>query len=304
MENRFLDQAYKANHSIWNYVLGIILVVIGALTFSLPYNLVIANKITEGTADASRVEDINYLYTLLDSNTSLFYMMLPFVGAMITLFIIIKKIHKQSWTSLTTSRVKIDYKRVFFSFFFWASITLLLFFIGYIISPEQVVWNFDAKKFSILFLLSIVLIPIQTSLEEYVFRGYLMQGLGVSSKTKWVPLLVTSVVFGLLHYANPEVKELGYGIMVFYIGTGLLLGIMTLMDEGIELSLGFHAANNLITALLVTADWTAFQTAAIFKDISSPSLMTELVAMFFLYPLLLFVYAKKYKWNAWKEKLI
>ena len=304
MENRFLAQAYKTNHSIWNYVLGIILVVIGALVFSLPYNIVIANKVTEGTADASRVEDLNYLYTLMDSNLSMFYMMLPFVGGMITLYLVIKKIHKQSWINLTTSRTKIDFKRVFFSFFFWGSMIVLLNGISYFLSPESMVWNFDAKKFAVLFLLSIILIPIQTSLEEYIFRGYLMQSLGVSSRTKWMPLVITSVIFGLLHYANPEVKELGYGIMVFYIGTGFLLGVMTLMDEGMELSLGFHAANNLISALLVTTDWTAFQTAAIFKDISSPSLIMELVAIAILYPVLLFVFSKKYKWKSWKEKLI
>ena len=304
MENRFLAQAYKANHSIWNYVLGIILVVIGALVFSLPYNIVVANKIAEGTADASRVEDLNYLYTLMDSNLSMFYMMLPFVGGMITLYLVIKKIHKQSWINLTTSRTKIDFKRVFFSFFFWGSMIVLLNGISYFSSPESIVWNFDAKKFAVLLLLSIVLIPIQTSFEEYVFRGYLMQALGVSTRTKWMPLVVTSVIFGLLHYANPEVKELGYGIMVFYIGTGFLLGVMALMDEGMELSLGFHAANNLISALLVTTDWTAFQTAAIFKDTSLPSLIMELVAIAILYPVLLFVFSKKYKWKSWKEKLI
>ena len=37
------------------------------------------------------------------------------------------------------------------------------------------------------------------------------------------------------------------------------------MDEGLELALGFHAANNLCGALLLTADWTAFQTNSILK---------------------------------------
>jgi hypothetical protein len=36
------------------------------------------------------------------------------------------------------------------------------------------------------------------------------------------------------------------------------------MDEGMELALGFHA-NNTIVALLLTSDWTAFQTNSIFK---------------------------------------
>lgn len=133
-----------------------------------------------------------------------------------------------------------------------------------------------------------------------------MQGIGVFAKNKWLPLLITSVVFGLLHIANPEVEKLGYVIMVYYIGTGLFLGIMTLMDDGLELALGFHAANNLFTALLVTADWTAFQTHSIFKDMSDPSeagFWQIFMPVFIIFPIIIFILSKKYKWTNWSEKL-
>ena len=93
-------------------------------------------------------------------------------------------------------------------------------------------------------------------------------------------------------------------IMVFYIGTGLLLGIMTLMDEGMELALGFHAGNNLIAALLVTADWTAFKTHSILKDVSDPTAGFDvLVPVLIIYPVFLALMAWKYKWTGWREKL-
>jgi len=133
-----------------------------------------------------------------------------------------------------------------------------------------------------------------------------MQGIGVIAKKKWVPLVITSIIFGSLHIANPEVSKLGYGIMVFYIGTGLFLGIMVLMDDGLELSLGFHAANNLFTALLVTADWTAFQTNSIFKDTSDPiaaGFVDVFMPVFIVFPIVLFILSKKYKWSNWNEKL-
>ena len=78
------------------------------------------------------------------------------------------------------------------------------------------------------------------------------------------------------------------------------------MDEGMELSLGFHAANNLFTALLVTADWTAFQTHSILKDMSEPTEagFTDIfMPVFVMFPILLFIFSKKYKWTNWKEKL-
>lgn len=230
--------------------------------------------------------------------------LLPFAIGLIALFIWVKAVHKQTITSLTTSRKKIDWKRIFFAFFLWGFITTIFVVIDYKMSPENYQWNFNLDKFLILVLIGVLLIPLQTSFEEYFFRGYLMQGLGVFTKNKWFPLVFSSLVFGLLHIANPEVDKLGYGILVYYIGTGFFLGIITLMDEGLELALGFHAANNLITALLVTADWTVFQTDSVLIDLSEPVLGADVfVPVLVVFPILIFVFSKKYKWTNWKDKL-
>ena len=53
--------------------------------------------------------------------------------------------------------------------------------IDYQSSPENYVFNFELKPFLILVAIAIILIPLQTSFEEYLFRGYLMQGIGVVS---------------------------------------------------------------------------------------------------------------------------
>ncbi len=166
-------------------------------------------------------------------------------------------------------------------------------------SPEDYEFNFKPAPFFKLFLIGILLIPMQTSFEEYLFRGHMMQGLGLMAGNRWVPLLLTSLLFGLMHLGNPEVEKLGAGILIFYIGTGLFLGVITLMDEGLEL-----AANNLVTALLVTADWTAFQTNSIFKDVSAPALGWDvLIPVFVIYPILLYAFGRKYGWTQWKERL-
>jgi len=239
------------------------------------------------------------------ANRFLIESLIPFVFGLIALLIWVKFIHKQTLTSFTSSRSKIDWKRIFFAFFLWGIITAFFISLDYKISPENYQWNFDINKFLMLALVGVLLIPLQTSFEEYFFRGYLMQGLGIATKNKLFPLIFTSVIFGLLHIANPEVDKLGYGILVYYIGTGFFLGIITLMDEGIELALGFHAANNLITALLVTANWTVFQTDSILIDLSEPKLGADVFApVFIIFPVLVFIFAKKYEWNNWKDRLI
>ena len=172
------------------------------------------------------------------------------------------------------------------------------------LNPADYELTFQPVPFLILFVVAVVMIPLQTSFEEYFFRGYLMQGIGTFAGNKWLPLFVTSFVFGGLHFFNPEVTKLGNIIMIYYIGTGFMLGIMTLMDEGMELSLGFHAGNNLIAALLVTADWTAFKTYSIFKDVSDPSGGWDvLIPVLVVYPIFLFILSKKYGWSDWKNKL-
>ena len=183
-------------------------------------------------------------------------------------------------------------------------LTVLQVLIAYWISPEDYVWNFNWDAFWKLAVLAILLVPLQTSFEEYLFRGHMMQGLGILARNRWVPLLITSVLFGMMHLGNPEVEKMGPGIMVFYIGTGFFLGIITLMDEGLELALGFHAANNLVTALLVTADWTAFQTDSILLDIGEPKVSWDAyIPIFVIFPLLLYGFGRKYGWTDWKEKL-
>jgi hypothetical protein len=73
-----------------------------------------------------------------------------------------------------------------------------------------------------------------------------------------------------------------------------------------ELALGFHAANNIFAALLVTSDWTALQTHSIFKDMSDPNaagFFDIFMPVFVVFPILLFILSKKYKWTNWKDKL-
>jgi membrane protease YdiL (CAAX protease family) len=131
-----------------------------------------------------------------------------------------------------------------------------------------------------------------------------MQGFGNLAHNKWFPLLMTSLLFGVLHIANPEVDKMGYSILIYYIGTGLFLGIITLLDEGMELALGFHFANNFVGAVLVTSDWSAFQTHAILKDVSNPSSLVDvLLPVVVIFPILLVLFARKYRWVNWKEKL-
>ena len=302
----YITQVYNTLHDWWRYIIGSGIAIIGIFAFSVPHLVAIGIETINGNVDKLQLDDTSYILGLFEPNLNLIFILLPFAGGLLFLLFAVKFLHKQSIRMLTTAREKIDWKRFWFAFVFWGIVSSGMIMADYFLNPEGYINNFNLQPFLILCVIAILLVPLQTSFEEYFFRGYLMQGIGLIAKNKWVPLIITSTVFGLLHIANPEVEKLGYIILIYYIGTGFFLGITTLMDEGLELSLGFHAANNLFTALLVTADWTAFQTHSIFKNISDPTqagIGEVIVPVIVIFPILLFIYSKKYKWNNWKDKL-
>lgn len=298
----YIEQAYKGFTDRWRYFVGFLIVFIGwQILGGIP--LIFAVLMKSDSFDTITT-DLGAMADTLGSNLFFFLVMLTFFVAMVSLWFVVKVVHRLSFKNFTTSRRKVDWKRVIFSFVLWGVISTGMIFLDIYLSPENYEFTFEAVPFLILLLLSIVFIPIQTSFEEYFTRGYLMQSIGVAVKNKWLPLIISSSLFGFLHIFNPEVEKLGYGILVYYVGTGFFLGILTLMDEGLELPLGFHASNNFFAALLVTADWMAFNTNSIYKDVSEPVLGWDvLIPVFVVYPILLFVFSKKYGWTNWKEKL-
>ena len=287
----FLENGFLATNKVWKYLVGSLIIFTASAFGQIPWVIAVALKsFKTGKPFPTNESD---MMNFLNLNTTLFLLLFSFVVAFIAIIIVVRHLHNQTFLSVTTSREKVDWKRILFSFSLWGFFTAATTIIMYYASPGDFVLNFKPIPFLILALIGILLIPVQTSTEEYVFRGYLMQGFALLAKNRWFPLVMTSVIFGSLHIANPEVEKMGYIVLVYYIGTGFFLGIITLMDEGMELALGFHAANNLVTALLVTSDWSAFQTNSIFKDVSSPSAGFEiLVPIFIIFPILLFIFSK------------
>ena len=300
----FIQKGFIGKNDTWRYLLTIILVFLGIQIAGIPL-LIAAFFQVDGDLEKFQ-EGANSAFMEIGMNSSLylFLMIFTFMVGVLILYLCVKYLHKKKFVTIVTSRKKTDWNRIFYAFILWGSISVISIIVGMYLTPEDYIWNFKPVPFFILLAVSFLFLPFQTSFEELVFRGYLMQGFGTLVKNRWFPLIATSVIFGLMHGMNPEVEQLGYEVMIFYIGTGLLYGITTLMDEGTELALGLHASNNIIAAFLVTTDWMVFRTDAMYIDTSEPSAGAEMyIGVFVLYPLLLLVFSKKYGWKNWKSKL-
>lgn len=249
------------------------------------------------------IDDTKLMAETLGYNAFLSYLLISFVLALIALFIGVKYVLKRPILSVFTIRKKLDWKRLILAFALWFSVMGVLLAIV-INTTDQFEWNLNWATFPGLLAVSLLLIPIQTTCEEVIFRGYLLQLFSAYFKKGWISVLFTGVLFGLVHGSNPEVQKIGNVLLIYYIATGLFLGIMTLMDDGLELSMGYHAANNIFAALIVTNDWQAFQTDALFIDHGGPSFgWDSIITIVLLQPLIILLFAKIFKWKNWKKKL-
>ncbi len=283
------------------YVIGSLIIVFAFFVAQLPHTLAVINAVG---LDQLGSLDVAGILQALPSNTTLVLMLLPFALVAVLVLVLIRRLHDSSIRAFITSRAKIDWKRIGFAFTAIVLLNSLFFIISYYTNPSDFQWNFDPQAFAILFLIAIVLVPLQTSAEELFFRGYLMQGFGQIFKNRIFPLLITSLLFGFMHFGNPEIDKLGPLLMVSYVSMGFFFGIITLMDEGLELALGYHAGNNLLISLLVTADWTAFQTNSLFLDVSTPDVYMLAFMQLPMLLILLALFSWKYGWNNWRQRLI
>ncbi len=202
----------------------------------------------------------------MSSNLGLFLMLLMFVAAFIALWMAVTFLHKKTFTTLISADNRLDFRRFAFGFIVWMTLMAVGELVLYVMNPSIYTYTFNPKAFLRLLAISLLILPIQTSFEELFFRGYLLQGLYNVIANKWVVVVITSLLFMIVHSTNPEIEQFGFGIMMtYYFLAGLLLGIVTMLDDRLELALGMHAAMNIYGAIFVGYEGGVIQTDSVWK---------------------------------------
>lgn len=259
----------------------------------IPYALLLNAK---GISFSEQVGlTMNDAIEVLGSTLFFVAQLFPFALGLITLIIATPWIMKRSALSLFTSRKSLDWNRIMFAFGLWFLIMSVMLLFSYFVLDAKIIWNFKNPSFWYLLLVSFLILPLQTTFEEVLFRGLLFQGFGLLTRNGLATILMTGFLFGFVHMGNPEIAILGKPLILYYIFTGVFLGLITYLDEGLELSLGFHAANNVFGALIVTNNWQAFRTDALLIDTSPPKIGIDLwLTIFVAYPILFWIFKKRF----------
>lgn len=273
------------------YLLGVLASFLGGqIIGAIPLLYVMLSK---GVFDASVMTNPSLLG--LSNNEFISLAMFPFILSFVILWIFIKYVHKKRFLVSLTAFESFNWKKLFFSFFVWLAMSAIIDGTFYFMDPTNYEFHFAGKEFWILLAISLLIIPIQTSFEELLFRSYLMQSIGMISAYRIVPFMITSVAFGLMHIMNPEIGEYGYIVLIQYIGIGFLLGLLTILSDSTELALGLHAANNIYGSIFVSFKGSALTTDSLFyskeMDVSLSSMLFSIAIMVLFY----FIMNKKYK---------
>jgi len=276
MTNPFIQTAHQGKNEGWRYLLGSLLIL---FAFIIPgglvsYGLLIA-YITHDGDPATRllaptevvpgeppIAGIGPLALFVFYN-------LAFIVFLVSIYLVIRFLHRRSFRSLITPVSRISWRRIGQGFGVFFGLKVIEIGLSYWAAPQNFTLNFQANQFFLFLGWVLLLTPLQIAAEELFCRGYLLQGIG-SKLGKWMGILLPSLLFTLLHAANPEVASQSdwegiFSIIGYYFVIGAFLAWLTVKDQTLELALGVHAANNIATFLLVTSPNSVIPSPALFS---------------------------------------
>ncbi len=164
------------------------------------------------------------------------------VGTFLVLLMFMRSVDDEPFINLgfhTKNRLK--------DFIAGIAIGTLIMLIGYflLILFKEIVFvkvNFDFNEL----IISILLFTIIAVVEETLFRGYILKNLMLSFN-KYIALIVTSIMFSLMHGYNPNIDLFSLLDLFF---AGVLLGLSYIYTKNLWFPIGLHLSWNLFQSLL------------------------------------------------------
>ncbi|MFM8842720.1 MAG: lysostaphin resistance A-like protein [Actinomycetota bacterium] len=295
--SEIVEGSVKQNRPrLWRWIVGTLLIVLVWQGLGLVF-----------TVGAARFFgfDLEVLFSTDDAGIAALRELPPWSAALtilvsyIPLFLVIMVVYRyivnRPIKRLFTSFERYSWKRTWIGFAAFALITLVFGIGDIVINWDDYTWSWSATKFLPFLLVTLTLLPIQTTSEELLFRGWLQQWLDNGKKKQWTISLVGALLFALPHMANPEVagNELFFPI-ISYGSVGFMLAWVTYRDKTLEMAIGAHFANNFLTSLVASTEDSALPTVSLF---TTPEVAWAPAAVVSVIMVPIFIWLSG-KWNA------
>ncbi len=260
--NTYLDLVHQGKNDWWRYVLAVLLIlcmwqILGPLPSVFLLVWTMTSNSSPSIAGAGNPPGADPL-------VSFGVLMLASVFFVLGVYLAARFIHHRPFRTLITPARSIAWGRLLQGFGVWFVLVGLISGLEAVLYPGRYVWAPDLRHFIPFVFLALTLIPIQTSAEEFFFRGYILQGVGLRVRNIWTLSVISGVLFMIPHMLNPE-ASVNYALMgLYYFSMGAFLAYLTLRDGRLELALGVHAANNLFSALFANHTVTVMPSPSLF----------------------------------------
>jgi len=245
----YLQLADQGRNASWRYLVGILLTIfvwiVGSTIFYLPIFL-------------GRIQS--------KSPLGLALMLLPFSLLLVSTLIAVRLLHQRPIGTLIGSRGRISWLQAWRGFVLFFLLGAIVSIVESLIYPGRYSLNPSFMDTLPIFLVGLVLIPIQTSAEEVFFRGYLLQGLGRLTQNWLLLSLANGILFTLPHLSNPEAEGQFWLAALNWFASGVFLTLVTLRSSSLNLALGIHAAINLFAFCVAGYPDAVFPTFSLFKS--------------------------------------
>ncbi len=249
----FLDAAREGRNGAGRWVLGILTVLVFWLVIGgIPAALSLADGRQSGAE----------LYLTLS---------VGFVAMLVGLWLAVRYLHRRPFRTLVAPDGRLRWDQVLKGGLYWAAGTLVASAVEWVVTRPEITYSLEPGRFLLLLPLVLVLTPVQTTAEELLFRGYLLQGLGLLTRRTVVLVVVSGVLFAVPHLGNPEVGS-GFALLAtYYFLFGAFAALVALRAGSLALVIGVHAANNLLGALVVGPPNSALTTNKILTQALDPA---------------------------------
>ena len=244
------------------YILGLLVILFTWIIVGSLFSAFIASALT-GNVEGTGAADWQRL--IID----LFPFMFLFLGVLLTVRFVLGR----SARTVVTGRPRVSIARILVGAGVYAGLLAVSSLVDALLHPGAYQATFSAERFIPAAIVVLLLIPVQSSAEELLFRGYVIQWTSLATDRPGrsaKPLVriavlscVSGIVFALPHLGNPEAKGAqAYAWLVwFFLGAGWAWA--SILDGRIELAIGAHIANNIFGILIVGYSASVVPTAGI-----------------------------------------
>lgn len=281
---QFIDVSKLGRNQWWTYALSIAFLLI----LPLGLHMIVFATWTSSSDWGQKTGDF-----IGDPSAKYFLMNLGNVILLISLLLVVRLWHKRPIVSLVTPNQRIAWKRIALGFGVFCALLLLELLVSHLLAPEDLPFLFDSGKFIKFLPLSLLLTPIQTTTEELLFRGYLLQMMALMTRNRPILVFVSGLLYMAGQLTNPALAVGWSSMLLYFFSVGAFLTIVTLKTNGLESAIGIHAATNLIVVLFANYESSGILAPCIFYFTSLSPAVT-LVFLYLLAALLYLILSSKF----------